>query len=289
LRPFGVRAADGGLLDVAYLKLFAVLADRRPRDAASFVRAYLSSFPDDAAAVEDVVRRSGLAWPLDPPPEIWLANDRFMTGTTVFDQYRAMPRVHTFDLNAASIVDLLTIGGVGPDVAAVLRQHAPYASLADVDRVPGVTDAIAARLRTMQDAMEAVRQANRHTSIEGLEPMRLFRPILVRVAGWMLICASAAAWLYGRVRPLSVWRLAMNGLAAALVGLLPALVLGAVLQIGDRPVSPGLLVFLPVVVWGVPAALWQLARHRSGRESLRVIGAWTLACVPSILVVVPVS
>jgi hypothetical protein len=103
----------------------------------------------------------------------------------------------------------------------------------------------------------------------------------------LLICASAAAWLYGRVRTLSVWRLALNGLAAALVGLLPALVLGAVLQIGDRPVPAGLLVFLPVVVWGVPAALWQFARHRAGRDGLRVIGAWTLACIPGVLVVVP--
>jgi hypothetical protein len=288
LERYGARPADIGAIEHAYLKLFVVFADHRPRDLPAFVRGYLSSFPDETAAVEEVLRQAGFAWPLAPAPEIWLANDRFMTGTTVFDQFRVLPRVHTFDLNAASRVDLLTIDGVTPEIASRIQEAAPYSSLADVDLVPGVTSAIAARLRAMQNSMTAVREANRHANIEDLQLGRLLRPILVRMAGWVLICALAGAWLYGRIRSVPLWRLAVNGLAAALVGLLPAWVFGTVMQIGDQPVAPAVLVLLPVVLFGMPAALWQLARHRAGRQSLRVIAAWTLACAPGVIVVVPV-
>jgi hypothetical protein len=53
-----------------------------------------------------------------PPPLLVVLTDtgRERDGlpvyTTLFDQFRALPRRHTFDLNAASLVDLLTVEGV---------------------------------------------------------------------------------------------------------------------------------------------------------------------------------
>ncbi|MCK7529330.1 MAG: hypothetical protein MZV64_73170 [Ignavibacteriales bacterium] len=54
-------------------------------------------------------------------PEIWLANPALQTGTSLFDQFRALPRVHTFDANAASALDWLAVPGVTPDAAEQAR------------------------------------------------------------------------------------------------------------------------------------------------------------------------
>jgi hypothetical protein len=273
-------------LEQAYVKLFTVFADYRPHDLPAFVRGYTSAFPTEAGAVEDLLRRAGFKVPLVATPEIWLASDRFTTGTTVFDQYRALPRVHTFDLNAASTVDLLTVEGITPALASAIQQGAPYSTLTEVNRVSGMTPAVAARLRGMRDGMDALRAANTRTSLESLRFTRLLRPMFVRAAGWITACAFLAGWLYGRVRPLPAWRLGLNGLAAAVFSLLPAWILGVSFQVGDRLVDPALLACLPVFVCGVPGALWSLIRQRALPPSFRTIAAWTVASVPGVLVVV---
>ena len=149
-----------------------------------------------------LVRGIGLAWPVPDVPEIWLANDRFRTGTTIFDQYRAAPRTHTFDLNAASVVDLLSVGGVSMELASAIRHGAPYAALEDVGRVPGVTQDIIGELRGMQSAMAAVRQANERDDGESIDLMRIFAPVIWRVTFFIALASLAAAWLYGRARRL---------------------------------------------------------------------------------------
>ena len=283
---FGTRIEDLSPIGHAYLKLFAVLADRRPDGAAGLVRAYVETFPGETEAVATLMRQIGFVWPLPDVPEIWLANDDFMTGTTVFDQYRALPRVHTFDLNAASLIDLLTVPGLTKDLATSIQRGVPYASVADLERVPGVTRALIGRFQAMHEAMAAVRAANAAQDIEALDLARLVRPIIVRAVAWTLICAVAAAVLSRLVRPRRFWRVAVNGLAAATFGLLPAWVLGSALQYGDRPVDATLFVFLPALVFGVPAALWQLARRRA-TEAARDLLAWVLACLPAALIATP--
>ena len=186
------------------------------------MRAYVETFPREAEAVARLVRGIGLAWPVPDVPEIWLANDRFRTGTTLFDQFRAAPRMHTFDLNAASVVDLMSVGGVSMEIASAIRHGAPYAALEDVGRVPGVTQEIVGELRGMQSAMAAVRQANERDDGESIDLMRIFAPVIWRVTFFIALASLAAAWLYGRARRVRLARRAANGLAASVVGLLSA-------------------------------------------------------------------
>jgi len=284
---FGVDADEATPLDRAYLKIFAVLADRRTHDAASLVRGYVEMFPGEAEAVAHLVRGAGLTWPLSDAPEIWLANDQFSTGTTVFDQFRALPRVHTFDLNAASVVDLLTVEGVTPDLARTIQRGAPYASLEALAAVPGVSAGLLARLAAMRDGMARVREENARADIESIDLMRIFRPVFSRAAVWIAIGALLAAGLYRLVRKLSLPRLVLNGFTAASLGLLATWVLGAALQVGSGPANPALLPFLPVVAFGLPGAAWQFVGRRSGAEALRVACAWALACAPSLAITQP--
>jgi hypothetical protein len=286
---FGVAAGDVAPIEHAYLKIFSVLADRRPHDTAALLRDYVVTFPDEADAVAAVARRTGLAWPLPEVPEIWLANDQFLTGTTLFDQYRALPRVHTFDLNAASLVDLAGVGGMSVELAGAIQQGAPYASLADLARVPVMTRAIAERFREMQSGMIAIREANAGDDIEAIDLMRLFRPVVLRAVVWILLAAAAAAWLYGRVRALRVWRLAVNGFAGSAASLVPAWILGAALQYGERPVEPALIAVAPIAALGLMAALWHVVRHRRARDAARVFAAWLVTAIPPLLVITPLA
>ncbi len=284
---FGTHPAEVAPLEHAYLKLFAVMADRQPHDAAALVRGYADAFPLEHDAVAGLLQSAGFAWPLPDVPEIWLANDNLMTGTTLFDQYRALPRVHTFDLNAASVVDLRSVEGVSAELAAAIARAAPYASLRELARVPGVTAALSEHFGTMQAAMESVRAANAGTDLEALDLMRMFRPVFARAALWILVGGLAAAWLYRRVRSAAVWRVALNGLAASSVGLLAAWVLGAALQADGRLVEPALLVFIPLAAFGIPGALWQLVWHQSAGGAGRVLAAWALASGPALVVTQP--
>jgi DNA uptake protein ComE-like DNA-binding protein len=284
---FDTNSSQVTSIEHAYLKLFAAMAERRTHDAASLVRSYAEMFPDEVAAVAGVVRDAGLTWPLPDAPEIWLANDRFMTGTSLFDQFRAAPRVHTFDLNAASLVDLLTVDGVTPDLARAIQQGAPYALVSDAGVVPGVTAAVVDRLSHMHDEMTRLREANAGADDESMNLMQILTPLLIRASVWILIGAAVAAWLYGRVRLIRPLRLAVNGFAAASLGLLAAWTLGAALQYGSGGIEPAILAFLPVLVFAVPGALWQLARGNSGGDAARVVAAWTVACVPAVAITQP--
>ena len=284
---FGTSSGDVAPMEHAYLKLFSVLAQAGPTDTAALIRAYVEMFPHERDAVADLVRSTGFEWPMPEVAEIWLANEDFLTGTTLFDQYRAMPRVHTFDLNAASLLDLTSVPGVSTDLAMAVQHGAPYSTLADIRRVPNIPDAVIERIRLMQSGMAAVRGANAKSDIESIEIGRLFRPVLARAAGWMIICAIASAWLYGRVRPLRPSRLALNGSAAAVLGLVPPWFFGEAIQIGVRPVHPAMLTILPLLLVGLVAATWQILRNRSYIEAGFVLLAWTTTALPSLLITTP--
>jgi hypothetical protein len=274
---FGVDKAEVPPADNAYLKLFAAIHEGG-YDAAAVVRAYVRLFPDEAGAVTSIARR--ILNGQEPPdaPEIWLLNDRFQTGTTLFDQFRGQPRAHTFDLNASALADLLGVSGMTPASARAIRAHAPYHSVADVSRVDGVPPVVAAELSREQAAMTGQRAEENESQVSA---RAIITAYAVRALLAILIAASASALLYRVARRASWWRLALNGVAVALVGLLLAW------TIED---SSGLLPFVaPVVMFGVPAALWRSIRARSVRAGLPVAAAWLLASLAPLLVVKPLG
>lgn len=108
---FGTDAGAVPPIENAYLKVFTVLAEAKAFDIAAFARAYRARFPVEADTVQRVADDVGLDLEHDAPA-LWVLNNAFTTGTTLFDQYRGVPRAHTFDLNAASLVDLLGVPGM---------------------------------------------------------------------------------------------------------------------------------------------------------------------------------
>ena len=78
-------------------------------------------------------------------------------GTTLFDQYRGLPRPHTFDLNAASEVDLAGVPDVTPGLGRAIIESAPYASVDDLARVAGMTPDVHDTFRRMTAEMQRLR------------------------------------------------------------------------------------------------------------------------------------
>jgi ABC-type thiamin/hydroxymethylpyrimidine transport system permease subunit len=115
----------------------------------------------------------------------------------------------------------------------------------------------------------------------GLTLKRIMLPYLWRALAIWAICALAAAALYRAVRHRSWWRLLLNGLGAALVGLITGWTLDT---------DNGLLALaVPIALFGVPGAMLTLWRSRSLREAGMVMGAWVLASVAAALAVRPLG
>jgi hypothetical protein len=276
LASFGVEAGETTPIEHGYLKLFAALAAGRPHTTAEAIRAYRAAFPAEAAALDAVVRDAlGSDLP-EPVPEIWLANRSFVTGTTLFDQFRALPRQHTFDLNAASMVDLLGVPGMTKAAAASVLGGAPYRDLDQLREVPRLPPELIEVLREMEADMRRTR-AEAVESMAGLNLRRMLMPYAWHAAGWLAFGAILAALAYRTVRRMGPFRLALNGLGAALVGFAA----GWSIDSGS-----GLFALAaPLLLLGVPAAAWQLMRTRSWRPAVRALAAWLLAAaVPAALV-----
>jgi hypothetical protein len=273
--PFGVKPEDVPPLENAYLKLFHAMDRAKPHDAAALVRAYLAAFPEEASAVESVIRHIGFDLHWQPPVEIWLANTAFSTGTSLFDQFRGRPRAHTFDLNAASLVDLMSVEGVTRQAAEAIRSGAPYAGLSDLRRVPTVTPDLAARFARMEGAMRRLR-AEADEEAASMNLSAILKPYCYRAALWLGVSAALAGLLYLRVRQIRWWRAAVNGLFAALIGLSAAWLSDAL--------GGAVAWLLPVAAFGVPAALWQLVRRKSVASSGLALAAWALAGLAPFLV-----
>lgn len=260
----------------AYLKIFTVFAEDRAMDLWSFLTAYVRRFPEDAAAVLEVARRSGLDLDVAPAAEIWLANAAFSTGTTLFDQFRGVPRRHTFDLNAASLVDLLGVPGVDRRLAEAILRGGPYQGLDDLRRV-GVTPDLLARFHEMAADMQRQRAGDMEDDAS-LNLTAIVMPGVWRALGWLVVGWLTAALAYASVRRLRPARLAANGLAASLVGLGVAWVFGPPWWV---------VVTVPIVAFGTPAVIWHLARRRGG--AVRVAAAWAAASLPALLLTTPLS
>jgi len=126
---FGTRREDVSPLENVYLKIFHALFTGRPRDTAGMLRAYASACSDEAQTLQRPVAERLIGQEFPDALEIWLANGDMQTGTSLFDQFRAIPRGHTFGVNAASRLDWLAVPGVTADTAAKLLSRAPYRDL----------------------------------------------------------------------------------------------------------------------------------------------------------------
>jgi hypothetical protein len=277
-QQFGARAGDVAPIENGYLKLFAAIRDGR-YDAAAVVRAYARLFPQDAEPLDAIVGDVLIGQPLPSAPAIWLWNERFAVGTTVFDQYRRLPRAHAFDINAASETDLLTVPGMSRPSARAILARVPVASVDDLRDVTGMTDTLFATLRRMHDS--ALRQQTVQDAEETLSISTILMPYVWRALAVFLACATTSAALYRAVRRQRTWRVILNGSAASLLGLAAAWL--------AEPV-PGVFAFgLPVILFGLPACAVALWRTRSGRAATLVLAAWTLASLPAVLAVTPMG
>lgn len=272
---FGTSRADVAPLENVYLKIFVALYEGRPSTTAEAVRAWARTFPEDAPDIDRIVRDALLGHPLPDAPEIWLANDALLTGTSLFDQYRGLPRVHTFDANAAAELDWLSVPGVTPEIAARLIAGAPYANLDALRTSQGIPEAIRGEISRMSEAMASLR-ARAAAEEESLSLWAIARPYLWRLGALVLVAAWAGAWLARRAGVKRVWTAALLAVAATLI----------VITFAWIVTCPAWYPFAaPVVLGGVPWALWRLARRRGLRAAARSLATWALAAIPALVMV----
>jgi hypothetical protein len=278
-QQFGTTVADVTPLENVFLKVFAALHAGRPSTGAGLLRAYVERFPDDARAVDGVVQTALLGQPLPDAPEIWLANDALMTGTSLFDQYRGLPRPHTFDVNAASTLDWLSVPGVTSAQASALLAAAPYPGLDALLASAAVTPALRRRITEMAAAMDRLRRR----AVDEEEALRLSAILLGylwRLAALVLACAALGALLSRRAGTRRRWTAALIAVAANL------LVIAFAWVVTSPPWYP---FAAPIVAGGVPLALWRLARRRPLLAAARGLVIWAAAAVPSMALVLLTS
>jgi hypothetical protein len=274
---FGISRAAVDPLDNVYLKLFAAIRGGG-YDTVAVIEEYNRLFPEEAGVVAEIVRSTLVGQALPSGPAIWLQADRLRTGTSLFDQYRGMPRAHTFDLNAASTLDLMTVRGMTYPAAVAILAGAPYESVQDLRRVEGAGPLIAEFAR-----MEAAYRLhiNAPDDERSLSIAAVLYPYLWRALYAGLACAVISGLLYRLVRRARWYRVVFNGIGVALVGLLA----GWTIDPGS-----GVLAFAaPLGILGLPGAVVALWRTRSLRLTGMVLAAWALASIIPILFVRPLA
>ncbi len=269
---FGVMASAVEPLDNAYLKIFHAIRAGRAGDTVSFLRAYITEFPDEALLVQQVVMSALGGQDVPDAPEIWLANPALQTGTSLFDQFRALPRTHTFDANAATMLDWLAVPGVTPALASRLLKAAPHREMAALAAQPGVDAAVRQRIVEMDAEMGNLRRAAGEE--ESLSISTVVLSYVWRLLAYVLVAAAAGAWL-ARIVCGARWRWAVPcGLASAL------LVFGLAWIVISPAWWPSAA---PLLVGGVPAATWVGLRRRSWTDAARVAAAWLAAGLPALV------
>lgn len=274
---FGTSRAEVSPLENCYLKLFHVLFTRKPGDTAAVVNGYKEVFPDESALIDALVQDTLLGQRLQAAPAVWLANREFQTGSSLFDQFRCLPRTHTFDLNAATVVDLLGVPGMTPSLADRILKGAPYFSIADLKRVPDLPQVVFGKFAAMSLEMQQLREGTE--SEEGINLGAMVMSYVWRALIILLSASAAGAFLYRRARAGGWLRAAINGFTASILVLVLAWMTTGT---GARVAFLG-----PVLLFGVPAALWQLARHRRYAQAARILLAWMGAAIPAILLAYP--
>jgi hypothetical protein len=316
---FGTEIEDVGPVENVYLKLFHVFYGHKPHDLLALIAAYEREYPDEMAAVSEVTRETFLGQEMVAAPQIWLANPEFQTGTSLYDQFRGLPRTHTFDLNAASEVDLIGVRGVDRILADMIRFQAPYASVEGLADVSGVTPEILEEFRGLERAMASLRSSVQEMESE-LLLSEILRPYFSRLIVFLALAALLAAFLYLCARLLfdvrpdkdtapvrtspsargvgevpsplpsaaesipaisspSWIRILLNGVAATLVGLVGA---------ASWSTAPLLMSLVTVTAWlGLPGAAWAFWKTGNIWQAGAVLLAWVVAALPVAMLMTP--
>ena len=268
---FGVSPSAVDPIDNAYLKILHALRAGRAADTVTFLRAYIAEFPDEALLVQQVVTDALAGQDVPAAPEIWLANPALQTGTSLFDQFRALPRTHTFDANAASSLDWLAVPGVTPEAAERLLSGVPYGDLQAVVAQSGPDTALRERIANMDNAMAELRRASEVE--ESLSLWAVARAYLWRLFAYVVAASALGAWLARRACAVR-WRWAVP------CGLVSALLVFALAWVVISPAWMPLAA--PVLVGGLPAAVWVAFRRRSGKDAALAAAAWLMAALPAL-------
>ena len=268
---FGTTASAVEPLENAYLKIFHAMRVGRAADTLSFLRAYIREFPDEALLVQHVVSAALEGQDVPDAPELWLANPSLRTGTSLFDQFRALPRVHTFDANAATVVDWIGVPGVSPELAARLLAASPYRDVDALRNQSWLDAGVRQRIGEMNAAMAELR-ANA-AGEESLSLAALVGAYVWRFLVYVSVAAAAGAWLAARLCSVR-WRWAVP------CGLLSALLVFALAWVVESPAW--VPAAAPMVLGGVPSAAWVGLRRRSRRRAVLAAAAWAAAAVPAL-------
>jgi hypothetical protein len=269
---FGVMASAVDPLDNAYLKIFHAIRAGRAGDTVSFLRSYVTEFPDEVLLVKQVVTSALGGQDIPDAPEIWLANPALQTGTSLFDQFRALPRAHTFDANAATMLDWLAVPGVTPALASRLLNAAPHREAAALAAQAGVDAAVRQRIVEMDAEMDNLRRASGDE--ESLSISTVVLSYVWRLLAYVIVAAAAGAWLAHIVCG-ARWRWALPcGLVSAL------LVFGLAWVVISPAWWPPAA---PLLAGGVPAAAWVGLRRRSWTGAAVVAAAWLAAGLPALV------
>jgi len=258
-----------------YLKIFHVARERRPTDVLQLIDGYRELFPDEVAVLDEVVAESFSGQSVDAPPEIWLANDSFEVGTTLYDQFRSSPRIHTFDLNAASLTDLMGVPGMSLDRARALLSAAPFVSIEDVRDVNGIDADLFDRLIVMHRAMNDLADT---IDPDALSFSKILAPYVWRICVVLFLAAVLGGIVHGVARnrwgaPVGRLRCAWNGAVAAIVGVFTSWIVGA----------PLAAIAAVTLLCGLPAALRQTWRKERAVVALVVLVAWLGASIPGVV------
>ncbi len=92
-----------------------------------------------------------------------------------------------------------------------------------------------------------------------------------------MVTALAGVILYRFIRRVRWYRATLNALAASLVCLL----------LGWITAGPLLAAAAVLLLFGLPAAFWQLRQHCAVKPAIRVLLAWLAAALPAVLIQTP--
>jgi hypothetical protein len=258
-----------------YLKLLHVIHQAKPDTTMGLVEAYRRTWPDEAPIADRLLSDVLLGQAPQPAPEIWLANTAFHVGTTVFDQWRAAPVVHTFDLNAASVVDLVSVPGIDPTLARQILGRLPVERIQDLRSLPRMTADVERRFEEMAAAMARGGSESEEEAISRLAPVLWAYPKRAALA-W-LVAAAPAVLVFRRLAARGWARSTLNGLAAAIV----------TLAAGWITWPSVTAVVASAVVFGFPAAWLERRRGGSWRRAGLVAASWLAAAAPAWLLLTP--
>lgn len=273
--PLDTEANDA--LVHGYVKMLVAMHRTRPQTIYDFINGYVEVFPADAQDVRRIAVEVFNDDMAHAPVELWLTNRDMTTGTTLFDQYRGMPRVHTFDLNAASLADLTALPGVGRTLAERVIGALPVSSVNRLAEVEGMTEEILADLHGRMDDMEVLEAELEAETELNLSVRSILMPGILRAVMVLIVSGVLGGWLYTRIRvktglkPLRWYRVVLNATVVALVGCLSGWLVGWF----------GLAAVLAVwLLFGVPSSTYLWYRKRR-MPALRMALAWAVAAVPA--------